>query len=112
MKLAYFDSEDFVSLLGSGHFCNFSINTPGLIFDRANQFYMNIDYNYLISQKYNIKFYCQLWKQNKITGDRLLPDYSAIHPSFPAKVIRDGFFSFSIGVLLSLEPSFLIKKFD
>ena len=112
MKIAYFDSEDFVSLLGSGHFCNFSSNTPGLVFDRANQFYAKIDYNYLISQKYNIKFYCQLWKQNKITGDRLLPDYSAIDPSFPAKVIRDGFFSFSVGVVLSLEPSFLIKKFD
>ncbi len=112
MRIAYFDSEDFVSILGSGHFCNFSSNTPGLVFDRANQFYIKIDYDYLISKKCNAKFYCQLWKQNKITGDRLLPDYSAIHPSFPAKVIRDGFFSFSIGVVLSLEPSFLIKKFD
>lgn len=111
LKIAYFDSEDFVSLLGSQHFCNFSNNTPGLVFDRANQFYAKIDYDYNISKNCNAKFYCQLWKQNKITGDRLLPDYSEIHPDYPAKVIRDGFFSFSVGVVLSLEPSFLIKKF-
>lgn len=111
LKLAYYDSEDFVSLLGSQHFCNFSNNTPGLIFDRANQFYAKIDYDYHIAKKCNATFYCQLWKQNKITGNVMLPDYSDINPKFPEKVIRDGFFSFSVGVVLSLEPSFLIKKF-
>jgi hypothetical protein len=111
-KIAFFDSEDFISILGSQHFCNFSTNTPGLVFDRANQFYAKIDYDYNIGKNCNAKFYCQLWRQNKITGDVLLPDYSADNPEFSEKVIRDGFFSFSVGVVLNLEPSFLIKKFN
>lgn len=105
IKVAYFDSEGFVSLLGSQHFCNFSNNTPGLVFDRANQFYARIDYDYLIEKSCKATFYCQIWKQNKITGNISLPSYSE-------RVERDGFFSFSIGAILHLTPSFLLKKFN
>lgn len=105
LKIAYFDSKDFVSILGSQHFCNFSNNTPGLVFDRANQFYAKIYYDYNISNNCNAKFYCQIWKQNKITGNIYLPNYTE-------RFERDGFLSFSIGATLNIEPSFLIKKFN
>lgn len=110
-KFSYFDSEDFITLLGSQHFCNLSSNTPGLVFDRANQYYARLDYKYNISKSCNAKFYGQFWKQNTITGDMLTPDYSAPSEEYPSKVERDGFFSFSIGVILEIEPSILIKKF-
>ncbi len=95
IKFAYFDSEDFVSLLGSPHFCNFSTNTPDLVFDRANQFYFRATYSYGILDGCNINLYCQVFHQNRITGDR---------PTFP-KVIRKGFTSFSIGAYLDISKS-------
>ncbi len=111
-KFSFFDSEDFISLLGSQHFCNFSNNTPGLVFDRANQYYVRANYEYRISKDCKADFYFQMWKQNQITGDILLPDYSAPNPEYSEKVVRDGFFSFSIGVVLNIEPSILIKKIN
>lgn len=105
LKIGYFDSENFVSLLGSQHFCNFSNNTPGLIFDRANQFYVKIDYDYNISDNCNAKFYCQIWKQNKLSGTIILPNYSE-------RIERDGFLSFSIGAILKIEPSILLRRLN
>lgn len=102
IKLGYYDSEDFVSLLGSPHFCNYSSNTPDLVFDRANQYYLRATYRYDITKGCKFDAYLQIFKQNHITGDR---------PGFP-KVIRDGFVSFSFGVILSIDHSILLKRFS
>lgn len=102
IKLGYYDSEDFVSLLGSPHFCNYSSNTPDLVFDRANQYYLRATYRYDITKGCKFDVYLQIFKQNHITGDR---------PGFP-KVIRDGFVSFSFGVILSIDHSILLKRFS
>jgi hypothetical protein len=101
IKFAYYDSEDFVSLLGSPHFCNYSTNTPDLVFDRANQYYIRATYRYKIIKGCDFYAYFQMFKQNRITGDR---------PGF-SKVERDGFVSFSFGVLLNLNHSILLKQF-
>jgi hypothetical protein len=101
IKFAYYDSEDFVSLLGSPHFCNYSTNTPNLVFDRANQYYIRATYRYKIIKGCDFDVYFQMFKQNRITGER---------PGF-SKVERDGFVSFSFGVLLNLNHSILLKQF-
>lgn len=102
IKIAYYDSKDFVSLFGSQHFCNYSNNTPDLVFDRANQYYARATYRYDITKGCKFDAYAQIFKQNHITGDR---------PGFP-KVIRDGFVSFSFGVILSIDHSILLKRFS
>lgn len=101
IKFAYYDSEDFVSLLGSPHFCNFSTNTPDLVFDRSNQFYIRGTYRYDICKGCCFDAYFQLFRQNYLTGDR---------PGFE-KVIRDGFTSFSFGIILNIDHSILLKRF-
>lgn len=101
VKFAYYDSEDFVSLLGSPHFCNFSTNTPDLVFDRSNQFYVRATYSYDIYNGCSFDAYFQLFRQNHLTGDR---------PGFD-KVIRDGFTSFSFGIILNINHSILLKHF-
>lgn len=101
IKFAYYDSEDFVSLLGSPHFCNFSTNTPDLVFDRSNQFYIRGTYRYDICKGCCFDAYFQLFRQNHLTGDR---------PGFE-KVIRDGFTSFSFGIILNIDHSILLKRF-
>ncbi len=101
IKFAYYDSEDFVSLLGSPHFCNFSTNTPDLVFDRSNQFYIRGTYRYDICNGCCFDAYFQLFRQNHLTGDR---------PGFE-KVIRDGFTSFSFGIILNIDHSILLKRF-
>ncbi|MGM9819360.1 MAG: hypothetical protein ACI3Z9_00965 [Candidatus Onthomorpha sp.] len=101
IKFAYYDSEDFVSLLGSPHFCNFSTNTPDLVFDRSNQFYIRGTYRYDICKGCCFDAYFQLFRQNHLTGDR---------PGFE-KVIRDGFISFSFGIILNIDHSILLKRF-
>lgn len=101
IKFAYYDSEDFVSLLGSPHFCNFSTNTPDLVFDRSNQFYIRGTYRYDICKGCSFDAYFQLFRQNHLTGDR---------PGFE-KVIRDGFISFSFGIILNIDHSILLKRF-
>ncbi len=101
IKFAYYDSEDFVSLLGSPHFCNFSTNTPDLVFDRSNQFYIRGTYRYDICKGCSFDAYFQMFRQNHLTGDR---------PGFE-KVIRDGFTSFSFGIILNIDHSILLKRF-
>lgn len=102
VKVAYYDSEDFVSLLGSPHFSNFSSNTPDLVFDRANQYYARATYSFNILKGCEMNLYFQLFHQNRITGDR---------PGFD-KVIRSGFTSFSLGAILNLRRSLTLKRFS
>lgn len=102
VKLAFYDSKDFVSLLGSPHFNNYSTNTENLIFDRANQYYLMATYSSKITEACSADLYLQLFKQNRITGDR--PGYE--------KVIRSGFLSFSVGIVLNVNHSILLKRFS
>lgn len=101
IKLAFYDSKDFVSLLGSPHFNNFSTNTENLVFERATQYYLRAMYSQKIAKACSTDFYVQIFKQNRITGDR---------PGFE-KVIRNGFLSFSVGVILNIDHSITLKHF-
>lgn len=102
IKFAFYDSEDFVSLLGSPHFNNFSTNTKGLVFERANQYYLRAMYRQKIAKACSSDFYAQIFRQNRITGDR---------PGFE-KVVRNGFLSFSVGVILNIDHSISLKRFS
>lgn len=99
IKTAYFESEDFVSLLGSQHFCNFSSNTEDLLFDRNSQIYAKASYHLKIGNGYNLNLIFQLFRQNELNGYRT--GYGSVK--------RKGFTSFTLGVVFNINPSIKLK---
>ena len=94
--LSYWDSEDFVSILGSPHFWNISTNTEGLVFDRMKMIHSKLEYNYKSFDRFVLGLMGEAYYYFPFTGDR--PGY--------IKVIRGDAISFSFGIFLKINPKF------
>ena len=94
VNMAYWVSENFISILGSPHYNNLSLKTPDMLFDKMDIFTANIDYCYLKSKYYSLGVELGMVHYFPYTGDR---------PGFP-KIERGTATSFTFGVYMNINP--------
>lgn len=95
MDVAYWRGENFLPLLGSPHFSNYSVNTEGLVFDKMDMLCVKAEYN--LKRIYHhtaLSFEAMSYIYFPYTGDR---------PGYP-KVERGATASFSFGINLKIDP--------
>ena len=97
----YFIAKDFISLLGIPFFGAVSTKNEGAYYDDPQTYFLSVEYSRSFGKHYALGAKADVYQS--IPGTMTKADGEMINPGSST--------SFSFGVFLRVNPSFLIKKF-
>lgn len=100
VKTSYWRCDDFISMFGSPFYGAVSMKEPGVTFDRPQMVYLGVEYSRQLGKGYSIGVDVDIFQY---LGGKMRED--GIPQSIGSAT------SFTAGVYLRINPSFLIKKF-
>lgn len=101
VKTSYSKCDDFISMFGSPFFGAVSMKREGATFDSPSMVYLGVEYSRTFAKHYSIGIDLDVYQSLSTT---------LIHPTEGLSSVGSST-SFSAGVYLRINPSFLIKKF-
>ena len=101
VKGGYFMSKDFISLLGIPYFGSVSTKEEGAFYNDPQTLFLSVEYSRSFGKHYALGAKADIYQY--LPGTMTKADGEVIKPGSAT--------SFSFGVYLRVNPSFLIKKF-
>lgn len=101
IKGGYFISKDFISLFGIPYFGSVSMKVPGATYDEPQTCFFSAEYSRSFGKHYALGIKGDIYYS--IPGAMTMPSGELTYPG--------NAMSFSAGVYLRVNPSFLLKKF-
>jgi hypothetical protein len=100
--ISYWMSKNFISILGSPHYNNFSALNSNMTYDRLKMLHLHLEY--LLSQKENFSVGFELNTYHYFKYTRYSPGYPTFYQS--------PYMEFSLGVYLKLNPTIRLYTFN
>lgn len=101
VKTLYWTCEDFISMFGSPFFGAASMIDEGVTFDRPQMIYLGVEYSRQLAKGFSIGVDVDVF--HHLSGD--MNDADGVKQPMGSAT------SFTAGVYMRINPSFLIKKF-
>ena len=101
VKTSYWTCKDFISMFGSPFFGAASMIDEGVTFDRPQMIYLGVEYSRLLAKGFSIGVDVDVF--HHLSGD--------MNDADGVKQPMGNATSFTAGVYMRINPSFLIKKF-
>ena len=101
VKTSYWTCEDFISMFGSPFFGAASMIDEGVTFDRPQMIYLGVEYSRQLAKGFSIGVDVDVF--HHLSGD--MNDADGVKQPMGSAT------SFTAGVYMRINPSFLIKKF-
>ena len=101
IKAAYWKCDDFISMFGSPFYGAASTITKGLVFDKPGMIYIGAEYSRQLAKGFSLGIDVDIFQH--LSGKMIDPEDGML-PMGSAT-------SFTAGVYMRINPSFLIKKF-
>lgn len=101
VKASYWMCENFISMFGSPFFGALSMKDPGVSFNRPETVYIGAEYSRQLAKGFSIGIDVDVFRH--VSGNMRGPD--------GAGIAMGAATSFTAGVYMRINPSFLIKRF-